>query len=264
MKAGTEFESERPLRHKVAVITGASRGIGRGIALAFAEAGAHLVLAARSVVDLERTAEEAERRGVRAIVAKMDAYRFDEVESAVAQAQAQFGRLDVLVNNAGGSRNVVGGSLGFLQTTHQALEDLFRLNLLSPYVAAQAAARAMKASGGGVIINITSIYAFYPSAKVQPYSAAKAALQELTKLWAVELGPFQIRVNAIAPGPVESAQIDKIATTEAIRAAIAASVPLGRIGRPEDIGHLAVFLASDKGSWISGAAILAGGGMYYQ
>jgi 7-alpha-hydroxysteroid dehydrogenase len=256
--------SEQPLRNKVAIITGASRGIGKGIALAFADAGADLVLAARSIDDLEKTAEEAERRGVRAIVAKMDAYDIDEVESVIAQTHSQFGRIDILVNNAGGSRNVEGGWLGFLDTSHRALEELFRLNVFSPYVAAQAAARVMKDHGGGVIINITSIFAFYPSAKVQPYSAAKAALQELTKLWAVELGPFQIRVNAIAPGPVESAQIDKIATTQEIRAAIAAGVPLGRIGRPEDIGHLAVFLASDKASWISGAAILAGGGAYYQ
>lgn len=250
----------KPLKDKVAIITGASRGIGRGIALGFADAGATVVLTARSMKDLNAVATEVEARGARALVLHMDAYDYDEVEGIVDETSREFGRLDVLVNNAGGSRNVEGGWLGFMETSHRALEDLFRLNLFSPYVAAQKAARAMMEQRDGVIINITSTMAFYPSARVQPYSAAKVALQELTKLWAIELGPYNIRVNAIGPGPVASAQIDKIVVTQEDRAAVDASVPLGRIGQPEDVAGAAVFLASDAARWITGAAILISGG----
>jgi 7-alpha-hydroxysteroid dehydrogenase len=253
--------SDKPLQGKIALITGASRGIGKGIALSFADAGADLLLAARSVEDLDQTAAEASGRGVRAETIRMDAFDLEQVNGAVDATTERFGRIDVLVNNAGGSRNVDGGWLGFMESTPEIVRGLFELNLFSPYFAAQRAAAAMVRQGAGNIINITSTFAFYPSEVVQPYSAAKIALQELTKLWASELGPKGVRVNAIGPGPVESAQLDKIfAGKPELEAEMASTVPLGRLGLPSDVGAAAVFLASDAAEWITGATLLISGG----
>jgi NAD(P)-dependent dehydrogenase (short-subunit alcohol dehydrogenase family) len=253
--------TDKPLEGKAALVTGASRGIGKGIALKLAEAGADLLLSARSMDDLEQTATEARAHGVRAETIRMDAYDLDDVNAAVDAVTTHFGRIDVLVNNAGGSRNVDGGWLGFMESTPKIVRELFELNVFSPYFAAQRAALAMEQQGFGSIINISSPLADYPSARIQPYSIAKMAIQEFTKLWAFELGPKGIRVNAIAPGPIQSAQIEKlIAANPAREQAMIDEVPLGRIGQPADVGAAAVFLASDAAEWISGATLLIAGG----
>jgi NAD(P)-dependent dehydrogenase (short-subunit alcohol dehydrogenase family) len=253
--------TDRPLEGKAALVTGASRGIGKGIALKLAEAGADVLLSARSMDDLEQTAIEARTHGVRAETIRMDAYDLDDVNAAVDAVTTRFGRIDVLVNNAGGSRNVDGGWLGFMESTPRIVRELFELNVFSPYFAAQRAALAMEQQGFGSIINISSPLADYPSARIQPYSIAKMAIQEFTKLWAFELGPKGIRVNAIAPGPIQSAQIEKlIAANPAREQAMIDEVPLGRIGQPADVGAAAVFLASDAAEWISGATLLIAGG----
>src|SRR5215469_13442260 len=203
--------TDKPLAGKAALVTGASRGIGKGIAVCFAEAGADLLLSARSMDDLERTAADCREFGVRAETIHMDAYQIEDVNAAVDAVSERFGKIDVLVNNAGGSRNVDGGWLGFRESTPRMVRELFELNVFSPYFAAQRAAEAMIRQGhGGAIINVTSSLADYPSARIQPYSIAKLALQEAARLWAVELGPHRIRVNSIGPGPVESAQIEKL------------------------------------------------------
>jgi 7-alpha-hydroxysteroid dehydrogenase len=253
--------TERPLEKKAALITGASRGIGKGIALSFAAAGADLLLSARSMDDLEQTAIECRAFGVQAETIYMDAYDLDQVNAAVDAVTERFGKIDVLVNNAGGSRNVDGGWLGFLESTPRIVRELFELNVFSPYFAAQRAAQAMERQGHGNIINISSPLADYPSARIQPYSVAKIAIQEFTKLWAYELGWKGIRVNAIAPGPIQSAQIEKVvANSPRSQDAIVSEVPLGRIGEPKDVGSAAVFLASDAAEWISGATLLIAGG----
>ena len=256
--------AEKPLKDKIAVVTGASRGIGKGIALDFADAGADVALAARSVGDLEEVAREVEKRGRKALVVKMDAFKYDEVEAAIDQTVAQFGRLDVLVNNAGGSRNVDKGWLGFMDVDVETVDEVFKLHVSSPYAAAKRAARAMIDQGeGGSIINITSALAFYPSLRVQNYSASKVALQEMTKLWAIDLGPHKIRVNAIGPGITRSATTDKLFPNKQAEEAAAENIPLGCLGEPSDIGACAVFLASDAGQWISGATIMISGGQRY-
>ena len=256
--------AEKVLKSKVAVVTGASRGIGKGIALEFAEAGASVVVTGRTVPDLEQTAAEIEHRGAEALVVRMDAFDYGQVEAAVDRAVSHFGQLDVLVNNAGGSRNVDQGWVGFLDAGVEAVDEVFRLHVSSPYVAARRAAAAMTARGeGGSIINIASSFSHYPSERVQNYSAAKVALNEMTKLWAVELGPHRIRVNAICPGITRSATVSKILVTAEAEAAAAAGVPLGRLGEPADMGKCAVFLASDAAEWISGASILVSGGRRY-
>ena len=254
--------NHKPLAGKAALITGASRGIGRGVAINFAEAGADVLLSARSMGDLEETAAQARERGVRAETVYMDSYDLDSVNAAVDAVSERFGKIDVLVNNAGGSRNVDGGWLGFRESTPRIVRELFELNVFSPYFAAQRVAEAMIRQGhGGAIINVTSSLADYPSARIQPYSIAKLALQEAARLWAVELGPYRIRVNSIGPGPVESAQIDKLRGVRPnYDEETIAATPLGRLGQPSDIGAAAVFLASDAAEWISGTSILVAGG----
>jgi NAD(P)-dependent dehydrogenase (short-subunit alcohol dehydrogenase family) len=259
--AEREDMTNKPLKGKAALVTGASRGIGVGIAQKLAEAGADLLLSARSMDDLETTATMCREYGVRAETIYMDAYDLESVYAAVDAVTERFGKIDILVNNAGGSRNVEGGWQGFMASTPEMVRGLFELNLISPYFAAHRAAEAMIRQGSGVIINITSPLAHYPSDKIQPYSAAKCALDELTKLWAVELGPKGIRVNAIAPGPIESAQLEKIRLTRPdYDEQTAKMIPLGRIGRPDEVGAAAVFLASDDAEWITGASLLVTGG----
>jgi NAD(P)-dependent dehydrogenase (short-subunit alcohol dehydrogenase family) len=221
-----------------------------------------LLLSARSMDDLEETAREASKHGVRAETIYMDAYDTEQVYAAVDAVTERFGKIDVLVNNAGGSRNVDGGWLGFMESTPRIVRELFELNVFSPYFAAQRAAQAMERQGSGNIINISSPLADYPSARIQPYSVAKIAIQEFTKLWAFELGSKGIRVNAIAPGPIASAQIDKVVASNPARSLekMIEEVPLGRIGQPADVGAAAVFLASDAAEWISGATLLIAGG----
>jgi 7-alpha-hydroxysteroid dehydrogenase len=229
--------------------------------LSFAEAGADLIVSARSMDDLEQTARECREHGVRAEAVHMDAFDLDEVYAAIDAVTDRYGKIDALVNNAGGSRNVDGGWLGFMASEERTVRDLFDLNLFSPYFAARHAAQAMADQGSGSILNITSTLAFYPSDRIQPYSVAKLALQEFTKLWAAELGAQGIRCNAIGPGPVESAQLDKIfALDPDARQNRIEGVPLGRLGVPADVGKAAVFLASDDAEWITGATLLISGG----
>ena len=148
-----------------------------------------------------------------------------------------------------------------MESTPRIVRELFELNVYSPYFAAQRAAKAMMTQeNGGNIINISSPLADYPSTRIQPYSVAKIAIQEFTKLWAFELGTHGIRVNAIAPGPIRSAQTEKVLIANPAREQEwAEEIPLGRIGEPEDVGSAAVFLASDKADWISGATLLISG-----
>ncbi|MBV9843352.1 MAG: glucose 1-dehydrogenase [Sphingomonadaceae bacterium] len=256
--------SEKPLLDKVVIVTGASRGIGKGLALAFAEAGADLVLSARTLPDLEQTAREVEAKGRRALVVEMDSYKYDTVQAVITRAVDHFGKLDVLVNNAGGSRNVPDGWKGFLEADHIAVERLMQMHVVSPYAAAKAAAAVMMKQGnGGVIINIDSALAHYPSSNVQNYSAVKRALQEMTKLWALDLGPYGIRVNSIGPGITRSATTEKLFADEEAEAKAALTVPLRRLGEPSDIAGMAVFLCTDAAEWISGATVMISGGQRY-
>ena len=256
--------SERPLEGKVAIVTGSSRGIGRGIAVAYGAAGANVVLAARTMSDLDSVADEVRAAGGGAHVVHMDAYDYREVESVIDQGVAHFGRLDILVNNAGGSRNVDDGWKGFLDSSVETVDEVFKMHVSSPYAAARCAAQQMIEQGfGGSIINITSALGHYPSTTVQNYSASKVTLLEMTKLWAVELGPHQIRVNSIGPGITRSATTEKLFADPQAEHAASLTVPLRRLGEPSDIAGAAVFLASDAAEWISGASIIIAGGQRF-
>lgn len=250
------------LAGKSCVVTGASRGLGRAIALAFADQGADVVLAARSVGDLERVRREIEAKGRRALVQPTDVTDLRQLQALAAAAVARFGRLDVWVNNAGGDTSIEGGWVEWLDVTEAGWDRMLQLNLKAQVFGAQAAARAMRDGGrGGSVVFLSSIDGLYAAPGGEGiYGACKAALNNVTQTMAVELGQYGIRVNAIAPAVVETPLTAPWLATEADRKARAAFYPLRRVGQPPDVAAAAVYFASDEAAWVSGAVLLVSGG----
>ena len=250
------------LAGKSCVVTGASRGLGRAIALAFADQGADVVLAARSVGDLERVRREIEAKGRRALVQPTDVTDLRQLQALAAAAVARFGRLDVWVNNAGGDSSIEGGWGEWLDVTEAGWDRMLQLNLKAQVFGAQAAVRAMRDGGrGGSIVFLSSIDGLYAAPGGEGiYGACKAALNNVTQTMAVELGQYGIRVNAIAPALVETPLTAPWLATEADRKARAAFYPLRRVGQPPDVAAAAVYFASDEAAWVSGAVLLVSGG----
>jgi len=254
---------EFDLSGKIAVITGASSGMGWAIALAYAEHGADLVVTARSKAKLDALVQEITALGRRAFPVVADLLEPAQAAIPVEAAIKEFGRVDILVNNAGGaSVYVEGGTAPLLTTTLQSAEELFRLNTFAPMIAAQAAAKDMIKRGSGVIINVTSASGHNPGPEVQAYGGAKAALHMMSVAWTKELGPHGIRVNEIIPGAVETNNLaNRIATPEG-RAIMEGISALGRLGRPDHIAAAALYLASNEADWVSGAALRVSGGLF--
>ena len=250
------------LAGKSCVVTGASRGLGRAIALAFADQGADVVLAARSVGDLDRVRREIEAKGRRALVQPTDVTDLRQLQALAQAAVARFGRLDVWVNNAGGDTSIEGGWVEWLDVTEAGWDRMLQLNLKAQVFGAQAAARAMRDGGrGGSIVFLSSIDGLYAAPGGEGiYGACKAALNNVTQTMAVELGQYGIRVNAIAPALVETPLTAPWLATEADRKARAAFYPLRRVGQPPDVAAAAVYFASDEAAWVSGAVLLVSGG----
>lgn len=242
------------LQSKTALITGGARGIGLATARAFAREGAHVVIADRNGEGAAAAAEELRAAGHRTLAIEMDVSQPDSVGSAVQQIVRTFGRVDLLVNNAG-----VGGNTPFLETTLEEWERIIRVNLTGAFLVAQAAGREMAKSGGGAIINIASLSGQRGGDGRAAYGAAKAGLELLTKVMAVELAPLGIRVNNIAPGPIET-EMARFAHDEATRAAYNFLVPMGRYGTPDEIADAAVFLASDESAYVHGHTLNVDGG----
>jgi 7-alpha-hydroxysteroid dehydrogenase len=236
---------------KVALVTGAGRGIGRAIALACAAAGADVALVARTRSDLDSLASEVAAGGRRAAVLPCDVSRTEELETVVARCVAELGRLDVLVNNAGGT-----GPNDPLRTSPAKFLQALEWNVMPAYTLTRAAIPAMR--DGGSVINITSAAARYAQRSFSSYGTAKAALTQLTRLLAQDFAPA-IRVNAIAPGPVVTEALAKFLTPE-VRAAMETRTPLGRLGTVEDVACAAVFLASPASSWMTGKTLELDGG----
>lgn len=250
------------LSGKACVVTGASRGIGRAIALAFADQGADLVLAARSRNDLEEVRHLIEARGRRAVSQVTDVTNLDQLRAAADACVTHLGKIDVWVNNAGGFTAAAGSASEWLDVTAAGWEEMVRLNLTAQVFGAQAAARVMRNQGtGGVILFLSSIDSLYAAPGGEGiYGACKAALNNVTQTMAVELGQHRIRVNAIAPAVVETPLTAPWLATEEDRRSRAAFYPLRRIGQPADVAAAAVYLASDEAAWVSGAVLLVSGG----
>jgi NAD(P)-dependent dehydrogenase (short-subunit alcohol dehydrogenase family) len=246
------------LAGKTAVVTGGGRGVGRGITMALATAGANVVVAGRTLEPLETAAEQARELGVSAVPVAADITVRADLDRLVAASLQLTGSLDCWINNAGSARpQDVGPLIGLREDQWDAVQDL---NLKWSFFACQAAARTM--SGGGSIINISSRSGSQPNPMTGHYGAAKAALENLTATMAVEWGHLGIRVNAVAPGLVltpESLASGSMSRPSRVARQIE-MVPLRRLGEVQDIGAVCAFLASDEAAWISGETIQVTGG----
>ena len=246
------------LTDRVAIVTGSGRGIGKGIALAFASAGANLVVAEIDTTTAEATAAEIREFGRRAVAVSVDARDRGQVEKMAQRVLEEFGRIDILVNNAGG------GDVGVpaLEITEDDWDKVITLNLKTVFLCSKVVGRVMVQQKKGSIINIASLAGFIAFPLGAHYGAAKAAIINLTKTLAVELAPNQIRVNAISPGVIATPLTDEIYRQRPQqKEERLAAIPLGHLGRPEDIAQVAVFLASDASDYVTGETIVVGGGI---
>jgi 3-oxoacyl-[acyl-carrier protein] reductase len=243
------------LAGKVALVTGASKGIGAGIAGGLAEAGASVVVNyARDRAGADRVVAEITRKGGKAVAVQGDVSKAADVKRLFAEAVRAFGRLDVLVNNAGVYR------FGPLESiTEEEFHRHYDTNVLGPILAVQEALKHFGPEGGSVI-NISSVVGSSPWPQAALYSSTKAAVDNLTRGLALELAARKVRVNAVAPGTTESEGTSDLFEGDEVKKVIA-STPLGRVGTPADIARVVVFLASDDSAWVTGEIIRASGGL---
>jgi 7-alpha-hydroxysteroid dehydrogenase len=241
------------LTGRVAVVTGSGQGIGRAIAWRLADAGCDVVINARREADLAVTAAGIEQRGRSALVVAGDIR--DRSEELADRTMDRFGRIDIWVNNVGGSDEKTTRAL--IDTPDDVFRSQLELNLTTAFQGCKAAATRMRP--GSSIINISSGAGMRGSPFTGPYAAAKAGMNNLTETLALELAP-NIRVNTVAPGPVATEAFDEVLNTSGQLEAIAATIPLGRIGTPDDIAGAVLYLASDVASWVTGQLILVAGG----
>jgi 7-alpha-hydroxysteroid dehydrogenase len=243
---------------KVAIVTGAGRGIGRASAIALAEAGADVVVAARTADQVEAVAEEIRKLGRRAEPVVFDMMQLDRLGELVAIAVEQLGGLDLLVNNAGGS-----APKAFLDTSMRSFERAFTFNVTTAFEMTKQSVPAMLARGGGAVVNISSAAGRMPDRGFSAYGTAKAALTHLTKELATDLSP-RIRVNGIAVGSVQTSALETVLTDDNIRRLMEEATPLKRLGTPEDISAGVLYLCSPAGAYMTGKLLEIDGGMISQ
>jgi 3-oxoacyl-[acyl-carrier protein] reductase len=243
------------LREKVALVTGASQGIGRAIALALAQSGARVAIAARNVEKLASLANEVKQGGGEAEAIAMDVADALQVKSGFQQALGKFGRLDILVNNAAITRDTLA-----LRMKLEDWDAVLRTNLTGAHLCTQQALGAMLKQRSGRIINITSVVAETGNAGQANYVASKAGLIGLTRAIAVEVASRSITVNAIAPGFIETPMTDPLSSE--LKEKMKSMIPLGRFGADKEIAAAVVFLASDEAGYITGQVLDVNGGMH--
>lgn len=246
---------EFSLNGKVALITGASRGIGRAITLGFARAGADVILASRKLPDLEKVAQEVRGMGRKSLAVEAHAARMEEVKNLVSKAKEEFGRIDILVNNAGTNPTMASA----LDIEERAWDAIMNLNLKGLFFLSQAVARVMKESGGGRIINVSSIAGITPDI-LPVYSISKAGVIMATKVMAQQWAPYNIRVNAIAPGLTKTRFSEALWNNPEILKVAMSKTPMGRVAEPEEMVGAAIYLASDASSYVTGQVIAIDGG----
>ena len=246
----------QPLENKIALVTGAARGIGQAIALQLAADGADLALCDVKAEWLEDTAAKVKALGRRAESYAMDVANGAAVGEAVAKVLADFGRIDVLVNNAGITRDTL-----LMRMSEEDWDAVLDINLKGAFLVTKAVVKPMMKQRSGAIVNIASVVGIMGNPGQANYTASKAGLIALTKTTAKELGSRNVRVNAVAPGFIRTAMTDKLA--EPVKEAMLKMVPLGRLGEPEDVAKAVAFLASDAAAYVNGQTLAVCGGMVW-
>lgn len=245
-------------KNKVAIVTGARRGMGRSHVLALAKAGAKVVVSDVSLEECQKVVDEIKKEGGEALAVKCDVTKKGEVEEMVRKTVEKWGKVDILVNNAG-----ICQFKPFLELTEEEWDRTIDINLKGYFLCAQASAKEMVKQKSGAIVNIASIAMGQVGvgfATLAHYSASKGGIVGMTETMAIELGPYNIRVNAIAPGVIETPMIDPMKQDPKSMEGILARVPLHRVGKPEEVSNLVLFLASDASSYMTGSTVVIDGG----
>jgi NAD(P)-dependent dehydrogenase (short-subunit alcohol dehydrogenase family) len=244
------------MSHQIVLITGALTGIGRATALAFARDGANLVVSGRRDDAGHALVAELRALGAEAEFVRADVRRESEVQNLVDKTVARFGRLDVAVNNAG----TEGKPGPVIEQTAESYAATFDTNVLGVVLSMKHELRVMQNQGAGSIVNLSSTYGQRGGPGASLYVASKHAVEGLTKSAALEAAAFGVRVNAVAPGPIETAMLDRFTGSAERKAGLVAGVPMKRVGRPEEIADAIVFASSAKASFITGQTISVNGG----
>jgi len=240
---------------RAAVVTGAGRGIGAATAVALAQAGADVAISARTEEQLAEVAAEIEAAGRRALVVPADLGDPGTAAELAGRAAAEFGRLDIVVNNMGGAMPAA-----FMDTAPRHLENAFRFNVSTAHALTRAAVPHLLEAGGGSVVNISSAVGRIAGRGYLAYGSAKAALAHYTRLAAFDLAP-RVRVNAIAVGSVATSALDIVMTSDELRTEMEAKTPLGRVGDPEDVAAAVLYLASPASAYVTGALLRVDGGI---
>ena len=246
------------LKGKVAIVTGARRGMGRSHALLLAEEGAKVVVSDISLEDCQKVVDEIKKMKGEAMAVKCDVAKKNEVDNMVKAAVKKWGKVDILVNNAG-----ICQFKPFLELTEEEWDRTIDINLKGYFLCAQAAAKEMVKQKSGVIVNIASIAmgqtgVGFPT--LTHYSASKGGIVGMTETLALELAPYNIRVNAISPGAIETPMINSLKADSKTMEGTLARIPLHRVGKPEEVSNLVLFLASDASSYMTGSTVVIDGG----
>jgi len=246
------------LKGKVAIVTGARRGMGRSHALLLAEEGAKVVVSDISLEDCQKVVDEIKKMKGEAMAVKCDVAKKEEVDNMVKAAVKKWGKVDILVNNAG-----ICQFKPFLELTEEEWDRTIDINLKGYFLCAQAAAKEMVKQKSGVIVNIASIAmgqtgVGFPT--LTHYSASKGGIVGMTETLALELAPYNIRVNAISPGTIETPMINSLKADSKTMEGTLARIPLHRVGKPEEVSNLVLFLASDASSYMTGSTVVIDGG----
>ena len=243
------------LKGRVALVTGASRGIGKGIAVGLAGAGANLALVARSESTLIETQQEIQALGVQAEIFPGDMNQTEDIPDLVAAVNASYGQIDILVNNAGTTHRD-----DIVDFPEERWDDVIRVNLKSVWLLSQQVGRTMIERGSGKIINIASLLSFSGGIRTAAYAASKGGVAQLTKALANEWASKGVNVNAIAPGYIKTDMTSAILSDPVRVAEFMDRIPAGKFGTPDDIAGAAVFLASEAGSYVHGHILTVDGG----
>lgn len=244
------------LTGQVALVTGGTRGIGRAICVALARQGAHVIVSSRKAAAVEETVAALRAHGASADGIPSNVGRLEEAHALAAEALARHGRVDILVNNA--ATNPVFGAVE--DTSPEAFAKIMDVNVRGPFELAKRLLPAMKANGRGAIVNMSSIGGLAPERGLGIYSVSKAAIISLTQVMAKEWGKHGVRVNVICPGFIKTDFSQVLWSNEAVMGEVLANQPIARLGTPEDIAELALFLASPAASFVTGSVYLADGG----